>query len=196
MPKIVMETANNEIKAAWHKLQLAVSSNEANPSYCLRLWSKFIRLRDGQRCVICHSRENLSAHHIVRKSFIPNARFQTGNGITLCKTCHKEPHTGFNRRPNLDFPMDAEGGEKIDLLMDLFGALLNDATSRNLLNDDYYYLSDEVLMISKAFQSIPREEIFLGSRLEQAFRIWQQCPRRTLYAVIEAALFDLPDDFI
>lgn len=44
------------------------------------------------------------------------AQFQTGNGITLCKKCHTEAHTGFNRRPDLSLPMNAQGGEKIETL--------------------------------------------------------------------------------
>jgi hypothetical protein len=147
--------------------------------------------------VICHSKKKkLSAHHIVRKSFLPQAELQTGNGITLCKGCHKEPHKGFNRKPDLDLPMDAEGGEKIDLLTMLFGALLADARGRHLLDDKYYYLSDEVLGIFKAFQSISRQLVFPGSRLEQAFLIWQQTPRGLLNAILQVDGIALPDDFI
>src|SRR5690349_8596450 len=73
---------------------------------CLRLWSEFIRLRDGNRCVACHETKNLSAHHICRKSFFREARFLTGNGITLCRTCHKEVHAGFNGKPDMSLPMD------------------------------------------------------------------------------------------
>lgn len=190
-----MKPSTNQITTALYKLRAAVA-NGASLSYCLRLWSQFIRLRDGQRCVVCHSKNNLSAHHIVRKSFLPEARLQTGNGITLCKICHKEPHKAFNQRPDLDLPMDAQGGENIDLLTRFFGALISDAKRRNMLNDEYYYLSDEVLMKFKAFQSISVDLTFPGSRLEQAFLIWRQTPRRTLSAMLQALGYSLPDNFI
>ena len=92
--------------------------------------------------------------------------------------------------------MDAQGGENIEMLMGFFGALISDAKRRNMLSDEYYYLSDEVLMKFKAFQSISRNLIFPGSRLEQAFLIWRQTPRRTLSAILQAMGFSLPDDFI
>jgi hypothetical protein len=92
--------------------------------------------------------------------------------------------------------MDAEGGEKIDLLTALFGSLIADAKQRHLLTDEYYYLSDDVLETFKAFQSIPRQLAFPGSRLEQAFLIWRQTPRCTLNALLQANGFSLPDDFI
>ncbi len=150
----------------------------------------------ARRCVICHSQSNLTAHHIVRKSFLPEARFQTGNGITLCNVCHKEPHKAFNKRPDIDLPMDAQGGENIELLMGFFSALMSDAKRRSLLNDQYYYLSDEVLIKFKAFQSISRDLPFPGTRLEQAYLIWRQTPRRTLGAFLQAMGFSLSDDFI
>lgn len=71
---------------------------------CLRRWSEFIRARDGHRCVDCHSRRRLSAHHICRKSFLAEPQFETGNGITLCSACHREMHRGFNARPTFHCP--------------------------------------------------------------------------------------------
>jgi hypothetical protein len=55
---------------------------------------------------------------------------QTGNGITLCSTCHADAHRGFNGRADLGLPMDAQGGEKIELLVDLYGALFADVCAR------------------------------------------------------------------
>src|SRR5438132_13843361 len=82
------------IEKALVDLQRSVSTRKSL-SYCLQLWSRFIRVRDGNRCVVCHSRHVLLAHLIVRKSFMGEARFQTGNGITLCRRCHREPHQVF-----------------------------------------------------------------------------------------------------
>lgn len=185
-----MSTNINKIEIALDRLQTAVS-NGRSKDHSLQLWSLFIRLRDGNRCLVCRSRKELFAHHIVRKSFLVEARFQTGNGITLCKVCHRQPHEAFNRWPNLDLPMDAEGGENIDLMTEFFGRLLADAKRRNLLRDDFYFLSDEVLARFKLAQSFEPDYNFPGTRLEQAFIIWNQCPQNTLTAVIRAAFSGL-----
>lgn len=126
------------VEKALHRMQCAVLNGRGGP-YCLRLWGQFIKLRDGNRCVACHTKRNLAAHHILRKSFLSEARFQTGNGITLCNSCHRESHKAFNRKPNLELPMDAEGGENIELLTAFFDILLSDAKRRHLLRDDFYY---------------------------------------------------------
>ena len=97
------------ITAKLAKLQVALAGGLPREQ-CLRRWSAFIRERDGHRCVDCHSRESLSAHHLCHKSFLAEAEFRTGNGITLYSTCHREMHQGFNARPDLSVPMDAQGG--------------------------------------------------------------------------------------
>jgi hypothetical protein len=166
--------------------------------YCLRAWSSFIRLRDGNRCIVCHNRRGLAAHHIVRKSLMDEARLQTGNGITLCPQCHREPHQAFNRKPNLNLPMDAEGGEDIELLWSYFCILIDDARDRSLLHrEDFYYFSDQLLMKFKLFQSLDYDLPIPGTRLEQAALIWRQTSRCTMNAILEANGFPpVPRDFI
>jgi hypothetical protein len=183
------------MEKALHQMQCAVSKGRSVP-YCLRLWGSFIRLRDGNRCVNCHTRRNLAAHHILRKSFLIESRFQTGNGITLCKSCHRDAHKAFNRKPNLELPMDAEGGENIDLLIAFFSILLSDAKHRHLLRDDFYYLSDQVLQVFKMLQGFAPTTHFPGNRLEQAFLIWRQTPRNTFKAILGAIGIVPPEDFI
>jgi hypothetical protein len=165
--------------------------------YCLRAWSRFIRLRDGDQCVVCKGRRGLSAHHIIRKSFMEEARLQTGNGITLCSRCHHEPHAAFNRRPNLDLPMDAEGGEDIKLLWSYFCLLIEDAKRRSLLRDEFYYFTDQLLAKFKLFQSLCYDLPFPSTRLEQVALIWRQTPRCTMNAILKANGFPpVPRDFI
>ena len=74
------------IDAALLRLENALAKNRSE-RYCFSLWSRFVRMRDGSKCVACHATSGLSAHHIFRKSFLREARLQTGNGITLCKEC-------------------------------------------------------------------------------------------------------------
>lgn len=173
------------IEKAFHKLSRAASSNRRLRT-CLRLWSIFIRLRDGGRCVSCHDKNNLSAHHICRKSLLPEAQLMTGNGITLCRECHKYVHKGFNGRADLQLPMDAQGGEKIESLTAMYGMLFSDAIERNLPLEQYYFLSDTVLSRFKLFQGYDPLTCFPGSRIEQASLIWNACPLNVRNALIEA----------
>jgi hypothetical protein len=161
-------------------------------SRCLRRWSEFIRLRDGHRCVDCHSPKHLSAHHISRKSFFAQAQFYTGNGLTLCRACHREAHRGFNGRPDLNLPIDAEGGEKLPLMERFYSILLDDAIERRLLCEDFYFLGDEVLSAFKKMQGYQSSD-FPGSPLEQAYLILAETEQPLRNAIAEANGFTLGD---
>ena len=152
------------------RLERSVASGSSS-SYCLRLWSEFIRERDRHRCVDCHSRKTLSSHHIARKSFIPDARYLTGNGITLCGECHRGVHVGFNSRPDLALPTDAQGGEKLASMERLYSILTDDAAESGLDVDSFYFLSDEFLGTLKRMQGFQSEIYFPGARVEQAYLI-------------------------
>ena len=173
----------------------AALSTRRSEQYCLKLWSEFIRLRDGH-CIACGTKKFLAAHHIFRKSFLIGARFDTGNGISLCKSCHEEPHESFNRKANLGLPMDAEDGEKIELALAFLTYLIEDAKKQKLLRDDFYYFSDQALITFKKFQTIDADLKFPGLRIEQAQLIWDQTPRCMMEAILNANGFDLPKDFI
>jgi hypothetical protein len=160
---------------------------------CLRRWSEFIRERDGYRCVDCHSRNRLSAHHICRKSLVMAAQFQTGNGITLCSSCHKETHQGFNGRPDLGQPVDAEGGEKLQKMERLYSILTDDAVERGLMRQEFYFLSDEVLTCFKRMQGYDPETYFPGACIEQAYLILAECEHGIRRAVVEANDVPMPN---
>lgn len=153
--------------------------------WCRTLWSRFVRLRDGHQCVICDSPNRVAAHHVVRKSFMPEAEFQTGNGATLCFDCHCNHHGTYNGGPNLRLPMDAQGGEQIERLAVLFAMLFNDARTRGLLCDDFYFISDPVLSKFKMFQGFDPHLEFSGCRIEQARSIWNQSPFSLLSSMID-----------
>ena len=183
------------LNEALHRLENAVSKGRS-AAYCHRLWSRFIRVRDLHRCVACHSTHRVSAHHLLRKSFLDYARYEPGNGISLCHACHFEVHSAFNGRPDLGQPMDAEGGENIEKMTDLLGYLASDAQDRGLLNDKYYFLSDRYLETCRRFQGIDAGTKFPGVRLEQAYWIWRQTPREALRALLSANGFTLPPNFV
>ncbi len=158
----------------------------------LRRWSEFIRERDGHRCVECNSRQRLAVHHISRKTFFKAAQFQTGNGITLCRDCHNEVHCGFNGRPDLSLPVDAQGGEKLPLMERLYSILVDDATDRGLMCEDFYFLSDEVLQSFKTMQGDDPETQFPGSRLELAYLILAETEHPLRSAIAAANGFQMP----
>ena len=64
------------------------------------------------------------------------ARSRTSDGkrITLCRDCHRQIHQGFNGRPDLRDPMDAQGGEKLPHMERLYCILDQDAVERGLPN--------------------------------------------------------------
>lgn len=173
------------LDTALARLQNAIDSRYSRAS-CLRLWSHFVRLRDGFSCVRCDNKRHVSAHHVCRKSFMPEASLQPGNGITLCDSCHKAVHSGYNGRPDMSMPMDAQGAEKLSILEDLYGRLFADSGDRGLLDERYYYLSDSVLAKFKKFQGFDWQHPFPGSRIEQAYLIWKQAPKPVVDAILTA----------
>lgn len=56
-------------------------------------WRKLVYFRDGWRCRICGSKKDINAHHIEYGKENPNQRFNTENGITLCKVHHIQVHS-------------------------------------------------------------------------------------------------------
>lgn len=56
----------------------------------LKQWRYDIFLRDGFACVHCGDDQggNLEAHHILPFASYPEQRFDTSNGVTLCRGCH------------------------------------------------------------------------------------------------------------
>lgn len=54
-----------------------------------KLWSKCVRLRDYNKCIICGKTEKLQAHHcLVRAALSLRTRFIIDNGVSLCYRCH------------------------------------------------------------------------------------------------------------
>jgi hypothetical protein len=166
-------------------LEAAIARN-ASEKTCLRRWSGFIRARDGYRCIICDSTDGIAAHHVCRKSFLPQARFQTGNGVTLCRFCHAEAHAGFNGRADLQQPIDAEGGEKIEAIAELYRELAAASEVGHPGRTDFYFLSDEVLIKFKIFQGYDPSDIVPGTPIQQARIIWHGSPRNVMRAIMRA----------
>jgi hypothetical protein len=170
------------------------------PKHPLRLWRAFIVERDGYQCVWCESNERLNAHHVFRRTLLPQAQFQTGNGITLCRSCHADVHSIWNGRPLPCEPLNCRGGDDIDTIADLFYALEQDGIERGTSEERFYYLSDNVLDGFQAWQGIEPVGRLQRARISEAHRIWQQAHQnfyeRVGAASLKALLLPGSDDWL
>lgn len=180
-----MTTLVQPIHDARSKLVHALQRGQSHLT-CLRLWSTFIRMRDGNRCVQCDCQQELAAHHIFRKSFLPGAQYEPGNGITLCRKCHKEVHAGFNGRPDMTLPMDAQGGEKAEDITTMLELLFIKSSQRPDLAEAWYYLSDSTLATISMLQGFDATTRLDASRIEQAYIVWNQADGTVRDAILQA----------
>jgi hypothetical protein len=75
----------------------------------------------------------------------------------------------------------------------LYSILLDDALERGLMNDDLYFLGDEVLQTFTRMQGYDSVASFPGARLEQAYLILAEPERCVRRAIAEANGFSLPE---
>jgi len=64
-------------------------------------WRKSVYARDNWTCQHCQVKQKHPiAHHIKTFKDFPELRFESDNGITLCRSCHKKVHEeiGFTTR--------------------------------------------------------------------------------------------------
>lgn len=173
------------VARSWLRLFHAIAKQRSEQT-CLRRWSEFIRARDHFKCLVCDSANKISAHHICRKIYLPEARFLPGNGITLCDECHKEAHEGFNGRPGMEMPMDQQGGEKIERLAELYAALANDSVAKDYRAQAFYYMTKDVLKKYKELQGFEPRHKFAGTRIQQVATIWRSPPQGPTEAFLRA----------
>jgi hypothetical protein len=169
------------IRARRHALTKAIERGRS-PKWLFRLWSQFIKTRDRFRCLCCGATEKIHAHHVIRKTLYPLAAFDLGNGITLCRECHRRVHALFNGKPDLSLPLGAEQGDDQDEWAFLFGLLLEDAKRRDLPEYEFYYLNDAVLRFFVGFQGYKDlYEVVMQkkcSRIRFAHEMWGSMPER------------------
>ena len=151
---------------------------------CLKKWSTLVRTRDSFECVICGASSSTAAHHVVRKSLLPRARYLPGNGATLCKECHREAHLGFNGRATLGHPVDYEGGEKLEAVAELFRALSADFRNRFPDRPVYYFLDRTTLAAFARMQGF--EQLPIGEPIEVAWWLWDCAPLSLISAIVAA----------
>ncbi len=143
----------------------------------MTLWSRFIRIRDEGRCLNCLSSKKVEAHHIFRKTIYPAGRFEQGNGIALCRSCHWYLHSKFNGRPAPGEPLNARGGDDQDELAFLYGLLADSADERGLDHNEFYFINDEMLKFFNSWQGYDEfVQISCKSQLQKAHEVWRNMP--------------------
>lgn len=175
------EIGKEDSEIVRHRAALeGATARGCSAGWLLRLWSRFVKTRDGGRCLNCEQEDGIQAHHVMRRTLVPFAALELGNGISLCRPCHRLVHARFNGRPDPALPMGAAQGDDQDEWSFLFGMLMDDATKRGLAHDELYFLSDELLRFSLAHQGYEPllEAVADGelSRLRFMHEIWRAMP--------------------
>ncbi|WP_366521067.1 HNH endonuclease [Pseudomonas citronellolis] len=135
-------------------------------------------MRDGGRCLNCGSDRQAEAHHIFRKSIYSAGRFELGNGVALCRRCHWYLHGEFNGKPAPNEPLNAQGGDDQNEMAFLYGLLADDAQKRCLDQDEFYFVSDEMLAFFNRWQGYDSfVELSCLSRVRKAHEIWRNMPQ-------------------
>lgn len=65
-------------------------------------WTKSVLKRDNYTCQICNKRKwtSLISHHLDGYGWCKEKRYNTENGVCLCKECHKNFHSIFGYKNN------------------------------------------------------------------------------------------------
>lgn len=81
---------------------LPQTKNTGNDSRNRKLqqeWARRVKERDGYACVICGETDGIDAHHLISASKAPKWQGRIGNGVTLCRQCHKWVHDTTTKWP-------------------------------------------------------------------------------------------------
>jgi 5-methylcytosine-specific restriction endonuclease McrA len=62
-------------------------------------WSKQVRERDGNACVVCGKAAYLNAHHLIPRERFHQYELEIDNGIALCPSHHKYGSFSAHRHP-------------------------------------------------------------------------------------------------
>lgn len=81
------EIRRGELSHRWRGGITSINQKRRN-LWTIRKWKKQVKERDGFRCVLCGSSENLHADHIKPLALYPELGSDLSNGRTLCAKCH------------------------------------------------------------------------------------------------------------
>ena len=68
---------------------------KARQSPEMKEWRQEVFRRDNYTCRECGTKNNICAHHIEEWAKCSAKRFDTSNGITLCRICHAKKHPQY-----------------------------------------------------------------------------------------------------
>lgn len=71
---------------------VAALQNKARQTPEYKIWRKAIYEYDQYKCVVCDTNNDLHAHHVLSFADYPDLRYDTDNGVTLCRLCHSDYH--------------------------------------------------------------------------------------------------------
>ncbi|MCP1606039.1 hypothetical protein [Pseudomonas citronellolis] len=107
-------------------------------------------------------------------------------------------HTVFNGRPDLNQPIDAQGGDNLDDAAYLFWLLLGDASDQGLDEDEFYFFEDHMLFFFVRVQGYEflLDAVALGeiSRLKMAYEIWRRSAECVIQDLMEANMQSWGED--
>ena len=64
-------------------------------------WAAEVKRRDNYACVICNRKGvMLNSHHMNSWADFPAERYDVGNGVTLCQSCHDTFHDIYKKGGN------------------------------------------------------------------------------------------------
>lgn len=98
-------TSARAVKQGYTSCGICVNSGENSPNWkggrsrenprnhrWVKDWRAAVFKRDNWICQACGAKGGMAAHHLYSWSEHPQKRILISNGITLCKSCHKEFH--------------------------------------------------------------------------------------------------------
>ena len=77
-------------------LRIAIPKEDIEKS---KKWAR--RIKSVNKCDICETCDNLTAHHLWDKKNHPSLRYQDENGVCLCQECHNGFHKQYTNKSHV-----------------------------------------------------------------------------------------------
>jgi hypothetical protein len=84
--------------APWNCRWETMSQQNVNKRPGCSKWRKAVYERDGYKCKICGSTNEIEAHHLDGWALAPERRHDVENGVTLCLVCHSKFHKEYGQQ--------------------------------------------------------------------------------------------------
>ena len=107
----------NNYKSKYNKTQEEKDRERLYPEY--KDFIEKVLIRDKYKCRYCGKEINLNVHHSDGYNWCKEKRTDETNGITLCKTCHKEFHSIYGYGNNTKEQFKEWINNKIEMLSNI-----------------------------------------------------------------------------